>query len=143
MRPLSLIRPTAWPCVARPAAADSGSPEPAALVPHRVSVAAAFLAGGRRVAGLVTMEGRGVSGDGERVVAELGQDVPGLPDDLAGLGQGGALTVLAVLDRGVVGGGGAGVGLAGLIDPPARRGRSLPGQAPGRPFSVRRPDGDV
>ncbi len=35
MRPLSLIRPAAWPCVARPAAADSGSREPAAVVPHR------------------------------------------------------------------------------------------------------------
>jgi hypothetical protein len=40
----------------------------------------------------------GVSGGGERVVAELGQDVAGLPEDLAGLGQGGALAVAAVLD---------------------------------------------
>ena len=39
----------------------------------------------------------GLSGDGERVVAELGQDVAGLPDDLAGLGQGGPLAVPAVL----------------------------------------------
>ena len=55
------------------------------------------------------------SGGGERVVAELGQDVAGLAEDLAGLGQGGALAALAVLDRGVVavvGGGRAGVGLA-------------------------------
>jgi hypothetical protein len=44
----------------------------------------------------------GVSGNGERVVAELGQDVMGLPEDLASLGQAGALAVLAVLDRGVV-----------------------------------------
>ena len=50
---------------------------------------------------LVTMAG--VSGGGERVVAELGQDVKGLAEDLAGLGQAGALAVLAVLDRGVVG----------------------------------------
>ena len=59
------------------------------------------------------------SGDGERVVAELGQDVAGLPDDLAGLRQAGALAVFAVLDRGVVGvvgGRGAGVGLpAGCV----------------------------
>jgi hypothetical protein len=55
MRPLSLIRPAAWPLVAGPAAADSGSRELAALVPHRVSVAAVFLPGGRCVAGLVTM----------------------------------------------------------------------------------------
>jgi hypothetical protein len=45
---------------------------------------------------------RGVSGGGRRVVAELGQDVAGLPEDLARLGQRGALAVLAVLDRGVV-----------------------------------------
>ena len=31
------------------------------------------------------------SGGGERVVAELGQDVAGLPDDLAGLRQGGGM----------------------------------------------------
>src|SRR5262245_1716763 len=49
-----------------------------------------------------------------RVVAELGQDVAGLPDDLAGFGQGGALSVFAVGDGGVVavaGGRGAGAGL--------------------------------
>ena len=54
------------------------------------------------------------SGRGERVVAELGQDVAGLPDDLAGLRQGGALGVLAVGDGGVVavvGGRSAGAGL--------------------------------
>jgi hypothetical protein len=34
---------------------------------------------------------QGVSGGGQRVVAELGQDVAGLPEDLAGLGQRGAL----------------------------------------------------
>jgi hypothetical protein len=42
------------------------------------------------------------SGGGERVVAELGQDVAGLPEDLAGLGQGGVLAVLAVLDLRVI-----------------------------------------
>src|ERR1022692_4188565 len=146
MRPLSLIRPPAWPLVAGPAAADSGSRELAAVVPHRVSVAAAFLPGGLRARELVTVGmGEGLGG-GERVVAELGQDVAGLPDDLAGLRQGGALTVLAVPDSGVVGvvgGRSAGVGLAGLIDRPAQHRRSLPGQAPGRAFAVRRPDGDV
>src|SRR5262249_57867530 len=42
------------------------------------------------------------SGGGERVVAELGQDVAGLPDDLAGFGQGGALGGRAGLHLGVV-----------------------------------------
>ena len=45
----------------------------------------------------------GVSGGGEGVAAELGQDVAGLPEDLAGLGQRGALAVAAVLDLGVIG----------------------------------------
>src|ERR1022692_3843080 len=145
MRPLSLIRPPAWPLVAGPAAADSGSREPAAVAPHRGIVAAALLPP-RRAGGLVTVGMGGGSGDGERVVAELGQDVAGLPDDLAGLREGGALTVLAVPDSGVVGvvgGRSAGVGLAGLIDRPAQHLRSLPGQAPGQAFAVRRPDGDV
>jgi len=44
----------------------------------------------------------GISGGGEGVVAELGQDVAGLAEDLAGLGQRGALAVGAVLDLGVV-----------------------------------------
>ena len=51
-----------------------------------------------------------------------GEDVAGLAEDLAGLGQGGALAVLAVLDGGVVavvGSRRAGVGLARLI--PAQR----------------------
>src|SRR5436190_21664029 len=86
------------------------------------------------------------SGGGERVVAELGQDVAGLPDDLAGFRQGGALAVLAVLNGrvvAVVGSRRAGVGLAGLIHRPAQHRRPLPGQPPGRPLTVRRPDGDV
>jgi len=102
MRPLSLIRPSAWPCGAGPAAADSGSAgagrggspsgERGCGRPGR--------AGGH---GLVTVSWSvGVSGGGQRVVAELGQDVAGLPEDLAGLGQRGALAVAAVLHLGVV-----------------------------------------
>jgi hypothetical protein len=45
---------------------------------------------------LVTLAGVS-GGGGERVVAELGQDVMGLAEDLAGLGQAGALAVLAAL----------------------------------------------
>jgi len=85
MRPLSLIRPPAWPLVAGPAAADSGSRELAAVFPHRVKCGCGVPARGRCVAELVTMgAGEGLGG-GERVVAEFGQDVAGLPDDLAGL----------------------------------------------------------
>ena len=40
MRPLSLIRPSAWPCGAGPAAADSGSAGAGRGGPHRVSTAA-------------------------------------------------------------------------------------------------------
>ena len=50
MRPLSLIRPSAWPCGAGPAAADSGSAGAGRGGPHRVSWAAVCPAG----AGLVT-----------------------------------------------------------------------------------------
>src|SRR6266480_4657531 len=86
------------------------------------------------------------SGGGEGVVAEFGQDVAGLPDDLAGLRQAGALAVLAVLDRGVVaviGGRRAGVGLAGLIYRPAQHRWSLPGQSPRGSFAVGGVHGDV
>ena len=105
MRPLSLIRPPAWPLVAKAAAAaDSGSRELAAVVPHRVKCGCGVPARGPVRLGLVTMSNGGVvSGGGERVVAEFGQDVAGLPDDLAGLRERGALTVLAVLDSGVIG----------------------------------------
>src|SRR5258706_11922902 len=51
---------------------------------------------------------------GERVVAECGEQMAGLPDDTAGPGQGGPLSVDAFLyARGVggVGGGGAGGGV--------------------------------
>jgi hypothetical protein len=91
-------------------------------------------------------DGAPTSGGGERVVAELGQDVTGLAEDLAGFGDGGALAALAVLDGGVLavaGGRRAGVGLAGLIHRPAQHLRALPGQAPGRAFAVGGPDGDV
>src|SRR6266571_2561005 len=140
MRPLSLIRPSAWPLVRahRLAAADSGSSGAGRGGPHPVSVAA--VSPGPGVPGcLVTLQ-RGVSGGGEGVVAEFGQDVAGLPDDLAGLREGGALAVLAVLDGGVVavvGGRGTGVGIAGLIDRPAQHLRALPGQPPGRALAVR------
>ena len=40
--------------------------------------------------------------DGERVVAEAGQDVGGVSDDAAGLGQAGPVGVVAVFDLGVV-----------------------------------------
>src|SRR5271165_2673694 len=99
-----------------------------------------------RVAMATMRDGTPGSGGGERVVAELGQDVAGLPEDLAGLGDGGAFTALALLDLSVitvVGGGRAGVGLAGLIHRPAQHLRALPGQAPGRAFTVGGPDGDV
>src|SRR6516225_10325819 len=97
---------------------------------------AAFPPGPGRSRCVVTGAG---SGGGERVVAEFGQDVAGLPDDLAGLREGGALAVLAVFDGGVVtvvGGRGAGVGFAGLIDRPARHRWSLPGQPPRGSFAV-------
>src|SRR6266571_2073656 len=93
--------------------------------------------------GAVTVTG---SRRGQRIVAELGEDVHGLADDLAGLGDGGALAVDPVLDRGVVPvvrGGAAGVRLAGLIDAPAQYLRSLPGQVPGGALAVGGVHGDV
>ena len=113
LRPLILSRPSALaPAVGR--AADSG-------------LAGAGRGGpigcGSALARLAAVTGHGGPGcrsaGAERVVAEPGQDVARLADDLAGLGESGALAVLAVLDLrvvGVVGGAGAGVGLAGLID---------------------------
>ena len=85
MRPLSLIRPSAWPCQARAAAADSGSAGAGRGGPHRVNAAAYVVRPGpaRSPAGHRVME-REASGGGQRVVAELGQDVAGLPEDLAG-----------------------------------------------------------
>src|SRR3954454_22872422 len=128
MRPLSLIRPSAWPCGAGPAAADSGSSGAGRGGAHRVNAAAEWPARPGAVPGWSPWRWV-VSGGGEGVVAELGQDVMGLPEDLAGLGQRGALAVAAVLDGGVVGvvgGRGAGVGLAGLVQGPAQHRRALP-----------------
>jgi len=147
MRPLSLIRPSAWVCAARSRRRLTGGlQELAAVVPHRVSVAAGVPARGPACPRRGLHETLGLSGGGERVVAELGQDVAGLPDDLAGLGQGGALAVLAVLDGGViavVGSRSAAVGLAGLIHRPAQHRRALPGQPARRALPVRGPYGDV
>src|SRR5258708_37913990 len=86
------------------------------------------------------------SGGGERVVAELGQDVAGLADELAGLRQGGDLAVLAVLHGRVVvvaGGRSAAVGLAGLIGHPAQDLRALAGPVPGRALAVGGADGGI
>src|SRR5438034_6756186 len=113
MRPLSLYRPSAWPAGAGPGAADSGL----AGAGRGYAPSGEF---GLRLAGppgRVTMATMGWipgSGGGQRVVAERGQDVTGLAEDLAGLGDGSALAVHAVLDGGVVavvGGRCAGVGL--------------------------------
>src|SRR6266487_2136995 len=125
MRPLSLFRPSAWPCAAGPVAADSGlAGAGRGYAPSGEFGSARCLAGRARMA---TM-GPG-SGGGERVVAELGQDVAGLPEELAGLGQGGALAVLAVLHLGVVAvvrSRGASVGLAGLVHRPAQARAAVP-----------------
>jgi hypothetical protein len=126
MRPLSLYRPSAWPCAAGPGAADGGL----AGAGRGYAPSGEFGSGSpARPAAPGWPPWAPGSGGGERVVAEPGQDVAGLAEDLAGLGQGGALTALAVLDGGVVavvGGRGAGVGLAGLIDRPAQQAESLP-----------------
>src|SRR3984893_11430613 len=111
MRPLSLYRPSAWPCAAGPVAADSG------LAGAGRGYAPSGEFGSGSLTGRPRQDGHheSRSGGGERVVAELGQDVAGLPEDLAGLGEGGALAALAVLDGGVVAvvrGRRAGVGLA-------------------------------
>ncbi len=86
MRPLSLIRPSAWPFEGRQRLTADWR-ELAAVVPI-----GAFGCGGPGGGGHVLVTWR-VSGGGERVVAELGQDVVGLAEDLAGLGQAGALAV--------------------------------------------------
>jgi hypothetical protein len=93
MRPLSLIRPPAWPLVRaqRPAAADSGSRELAAVVPPSGDDGCGCSCPGLACPRAWSVRNKvQVSGGGERVAAELGQDVAGLPDDLAGLRQGGA-----------------------------------------------------
>src|ERR1700733_2838268 len=98
MRPLSLIRPSAWPAEAGPAAADSVRREPAAVVPIGEFGCGVPCAGPVRYGKWSPW-----SGGGERVVAEFGQDVAGLPDDLAGLGQGGPLAAADALDGGALG----------------------------------------
>ncbi len=68
---------------------------------------------------------------GERVVAELAQDVARPADDLAGFRQGSALAALAVLHRRVVtviGGAGPGMGLPGMGP-----GMGFPGMGMGMP----------
>src|SRR6266849_4025731 len=146
MRPLSLFRPSAWPCAAGRCGLTAAAGAGRGCTPSG-ECGCGLPARGAGVTVMVTaLAGRWGSGDGERVVAELGQDVAGLPDDLAGLRQGGDLAVGAVLDRRVVvvaGGGGAGMGLAGLIHHPAQDLRALPGQVPGGAFAVGGVDGDV
>src|SRR5712691_3798806 len=118
MRPLSLLRPSAG-CPARQGTGGLTGlwREPAAVVPHRMMMAP--LADPSTLP-VITVAG---SRRGERVVAELGQQVARPADDLAGLGQGGALAALAVLHRrvvAVIGGAGPGVGLPGLVHAPAQ-----------------------
>src|ERR1039457_6436018 len=109
MRPLILLRPSAG-CPARqgPGGLTGDCREPAAVVPHRMMKAPS------RIHSTPPVITRAGSHRGERVVAELAQDAARPADDLAGLGQGGALAALAVLHRRVVvvvGGAGPGVGL--------------------------------
>src|SRR6266508_5286976 len=111
-RPLSLCRPSrCWPA----RRAWSGP-----TAPWQELAACASVSGGR-----TDVHPDAVSaglGPGQRLVAELIEQVHGAADQLAGLGQGRALAVDAVLDAGVVvvvAGQLAGVGLAGLIDQPA------------------------
>jgi hypothetical protein len=81
MRPLNLYRPSAWPCTAGLMAADSGLAGAGRVIPIGEG-GCCSPARGRAITAMVTMTG---SGGGQRVVAELGQDVAGLPEDLAGL----------------------------------------------------------
>src|SRR5712672_328295 len=118
MRPLSLLRPSAGlPCTAGHGRSDGGSPR---LWPHRMMKASLAHPSTPPV---ITLAG---SRRGERVVAELAQDVTCPADDLAGLGQGGALAVFHRRVVAVIGGAGASVGLAGLVYAPAQHRRSLP-----------------
>src|ERR1039457_1967566 len=92
---------------------------------------------------VITLAG---SRSGERVVAELARDVARPADDLAGFGQGSALTALAVLYRrvvAVVGGAGPGVGLSGLVHTPAQPRRPLPRRVPGGAPAIAGVHGDV
>src|SRR6266702_1269537 len=90
VRPLSLFRPSAsCPALRGPGVLTGLWQERAALC--RIGV---MMAPHARLPPGGTQPGRR-SDHGERVVAELGQDVAGPAGDLAGLGQGGALAVLA------------------------------------------------
>ena len=85
MRSLSLFRPSA--CPARQGAARQRLRELTAVVPHLMRAAAASPGSGGVTVMVTGWHGPG-SGGGERVVAEFGQDVAGLADELAGLRQG-------------------------------------------------------
>src|SRR5260370_12546486 len=102
MRPLSLYRPSAWPCAEGPGAADSGLAGAGRGYAPSGEFGSAGSPARPAAPGWPPWDGMAGSGGGERVVAELGQDVAGLPEDLAGLAEGGALAALAVLDGGVV-----------------------------------------
>jgi hypothetical protein len=102
MRPLSLIRPSAWPGEAGSGGQRIGGSWPR-WSPSGESGCICGLAGPAVTGWSPCHRGKGVSArGGERVVAELSEDVMGLAEDLAGLGQRGALAVAAVLDLGVV-----------------------------------------
>ena len=121
MRPLSLIRPSAWPCAGR-AAADSGSAGAGRGGPHRVSSAAYVDRPGRRSrAGHVSWSEGSQAADSASSPSSARmwracRRILRASDSAA------RLPLLAVLDLGVVavvGGRGPGVGLAGLVDGPA------------------------
>src|SRR3974377_24095 len=107
MRPLRLFMPSPWACAAAAGAGGrgltAGGGGRAAVMPHRVSSAPARCLPGR--ARMATMRDGTGSGGGQRVVAELGQDVAGLAEDLAGLGQRSALGVPGGPPLGLVAGG--------------------------------------
>jgi hypothetical protein len=81
VRPLSLIRPSARPGWDR-RRLTAARRELAAVVPHLVSSAVVRL----RDLACRGLRSPGGSGGRERAVAELGQDVAGLADDLASFG---------------------------------------------------------
>src|ERR1039458_788715 len=129
LRPLSLLRPSAgYPALRGPSGLTGAGGSQPRCVPHRLD-------GGAHA----RLPPAGLSPGSAHTVASASspssEDVAGPADDLSGLGQGGALAVLAVLHGGVVaviGCDGAGMGLAGLIHRPAQHRGALPGQAIGR-----------
>jgi hypothetical protein len=87
-----------------------GRQELAAVYPHRLIVTPPLLH--NPCGPTVDTPTGGGSGRGQGVVTELTQDMRRPPDDLPCLGDGGAFTVVALLDLGVVGVvGGAGAGM--------------------------------